>query len=69
MVKRIMNAIENRLSVEPESYGIPLRHTLKGYWKLRVGDYRVVFKVVKFEIIVIGVAHRSFVYKMLINRI
>ncbi|WHZ29084.1 MAG: hypothetical protein OJF51_003884 [Nitrospira sp.] len=26
-------------------YGTPLRKTLRGYWKLRVGDYRVVYKI------------------------
>jgi len=43
---RISRAIETRLTTEPQRYGEPLRRTLKGYWKLRVGDYRVVFKVV-----------------------
>ena len=45
--ERIARAIETRLTTEPERYGEPLRRTLKGYWKLRVGDYRVVFKVVR----------------------
>jgi hypothetical protein len=31
--------------VAPQEYGTPLRKTLKGYWKLRVGDYRVVYKI------------------------
>jgi mRNA interferase RelE/StbE len=45
--KRIQRAIETRLAAEPERYGEPLRRTLKGYWKLRFGDYRVVFRIVK----------------------
>lgn len=36
---RIRTAIEERLANQPEVYGKPLRRTLKGYWKLRVGDY------------------------------
>ena len=42
MIKR---AIEERLIASPEVFGKPLRRSLRGYWKLRVGDYRVVFKV------------------------
>ncbi len=42
---RIKVAIENWLKVAPHQYGEPIRGTLKGYWKLRVGDYRIVFKV------------------------
>ena len=36
----IKKAIEERLAVQPESYGKPLQRTLKGYWKLRAGDFR-----------------------------
>ena len=49
VAKRIQHAIENRLAVEPQKYREPLRRTLKGYWKLRVGDYRVVFRIVKMK--------------------
>jgi mRNA interferase RelE/StbE len=56
--KRISRAIESRLTTEPERYGEPLRRTLKGYWRLRVGDYQVVFKVVKNEVWIFGIIHR-----------
>lgn len=46
----------------PEEYGAPLRKTLKGYWKLRVGDYRVVFKVKGNKIIILAILHRKDVY-------
>ena len=42
---RIKNAIERRLMVDPIKYGDPLRKTLKGYRKVRVGDYRIVYKI------------------------
>ena len=60
---RIKKAIEERLVSEPQRYGEPLRKTLKGYWKLRVGDYRVVYKIVKNEVIVLGIIHRKKVYE------
>jgi mRNA interferase RelE/StbE len=67
--KRISRAIESRLTTEPQRYGEPLRRTLKGYWKLRVGDYRVVFKVVKSEVWIFGIAHRREVYERVVRRL
>jgi mRNA interferase RelE/StbE len=59
---RIRKAIEERLQTAPDEYGLPLRKSLKGYWKLRVGDYRVVFKVVRNEVWILGIIHWKFVY-------
>ena len=36
--QRIKAAIDTRLTVAPHQYGEPLRKTLKGYWKVRIGD-------------------------------
>jgi mRNA interferase RelE/StbE len=66
MIKR---AIENRLATQPEAYGKPLRRTLKGYWKLRVGDYRIVFKVSSNSIFIFGIIHRKEVYRLIKKRI
>ncbi len=65
---RIKKAIESRLTIEPHNYGEPLRKTLKGYWKLRVGDYRVVFKIVKTEVWILGIIHRKKVYDQIEKR-
>ncbi len=59
---RIKKAMEQRLAIAPQDYGEPLRRTLKGYWKLRVGDYRVVFKFQGGTIIILGILHRKEVY-------
>jgi mRNA interferase RelE/StbE len=59
---RIRKAIEERLQTAPQDYGEPLRKSLKGYWKLRVGDFRVVFKVVESEVWILGIRHRKSVY-------
>jgi len=66
MIKR---AIEDRLATQPETYGKPLRKTLKGYWKLRVGDYRIVFKVSSNSIFIFGIIHRKEVYRLIKKRI
>jgi mRNA interferase RelE/StbE len=67
--ERIARAIETRLRTEPQRHGEPLRRTLKGYWKLRVGDYRVVFKVVKSEVWIYGIIHRREVYQRVAKRL
>jgi mRNA interferase RelE/StbE len=59
----IKRAIEKRLATSPEVYGKPLRRTLRGYWKLRVGDYRIVFKPSGEDILILGIIHRRDVYK------
>jgi mRNA interferase RelE/StbE len=67
--KRIKKAVEERLSISPHQYGEPLRKTLKGYWKLRVGDYRVVYKVEGNEVWILAIINRKEVYKKIIKRI
>ena len=42
---RIQRAINHRLGTAPDLYGERLGKDLAGLWKLRVGDYRVVFKL------------------------
>ncbi len=69
MKKRIKTAIETRLVTAPHQYGEPLRKTLRGYWKLRVGDYRIVFKVVKNDVYILGIIHRKKIYEKVDNRI
>ena len=67
--KRIKITIETRLMTAPHKYGKPLRKTLKRYWKLRVGDYRVVFKISDHEIYILGIIHRKKVYEKIGKRI
>ena len=69
MKKRIRKAIEERLMTAPHQYGEPLRRSLKGYWKLRVGDYRVVFKVSENEVCVLAIINRKNVYDRILKRV
>lgn len=62
--KEISHAIETKLTTSPEVFGIPLRNILKGYRKLRVGDYRVVFRVEGKKVKIFAIGHRSGIYKM-----
>lgn len=59
---RVQRAIEEKLHVSPEIFGLPLRRSLKGRWKLRVGDYRIIFIVEKSTVFISAILHRSVVY-------
>lgn len=65
---RIKKSIESKLLEHPELYSNQLRNTLSEYRKLRVGDYRVIFKIVKKEIRILIIGHRKDVYKIILNR-
>ena len=60
--KRIRYAIEQRLKTNPDLYGKPLRRSLKGYRKLRVGDYRIIFRIENNTVKILIIQHRSMVY-------
>jgi mRNA interferase RelE/StbE len=62
MQTRIRNAIQERLLNDPLKYGEPLKRSLQGYRKLRVGDYRVVYRLEKENIIILKIGHRKEVY-------
>lgn len=62
--KRLKTAITERLMTKPEVYGKPLRATLKGYWKLRVGDCRIVYAFQGSEWFIYAVRHRKDIYRM-----
>ncbi|MFP4128633.1 MAG: type II toxin-antitoxin system RelE family toxin [Desulfonatronovibrio sp.] len=61
--QRIRKSIEDKLATAPHEYGLPLRKTLKGYWKLRVGDCRVVYKVAWGTVMIFCIAHRKEIYQ------
>ena len=61
---RIRETIERKLCTKPELYGTRLRGQLREYWKLRVGDYRTVYKVKNKSVYILIIAHRKEVYKL-----
>ncbi|MEK7623890.1 MAG: type II toxin-antitoxin system RelE/ParE family toxin [Patescibacteria group bacterium] len=61
--KQIRLAIEKKLTTYPDVFGKPLRQSLKGYRKLRVGDWRVIFRIENKIVKIFIIGHRSMVYK------
>ena len=60
--KKIKAAMAQKLTTYPDLFGKPLRLSLRGHWSLRIGEYRVIYRMrgVTVEIMLIG--HRSTIY-------
>lgn len=71
--KRIINTIRKKLTSKPQEFGKPLKGELKGYWKLRIGEYGVVYEIEKDKIIVyvimVGYRRDNEAYKKAIIRL
>lgn len=65
MAAMIRRAINSRLTVDPIAYGKPLRHSLKGRWRLRVGDWRVVYLIdlPQRVVTITAIKHRKDIYE------
>jgi addiction module RelE/StbE family toxin len=61
----IKRAIEDRLMTDPVNFGKPLRYSFVGHRRLRVSDYRVVYRieVETKTVIVVAIKHRKDVYE------
>jgi len=60
---RIIRAVESRLATEPTRYGVRLRQSLGGLWKIRVGDYRIVYEIEEEKVTVWAIRHRKDIYE------
>lgn len=62
--RKIIHYIENHLAIDP-TIGEPLKHELKGYWKLRIANYRVVYFVAHktITIYIVDIRHRKDIYR------
>ena len=67
--QRIIKEVGKKLSVAPNQFGRPLEDVLKGYRRLRVGDYRVIYRVDNTSVLVVMVIHRRTKYKEVKERV
>jgi mRNA-degrading endonuclease RelE of RelBE toxin-antitoxin system len=65
---RIKNAIEKKLLTYPETFGEPLRGSLVPLWKLRVGDYRIVYGFTATIVYVHAIGHRKHIYSKVASK-
>jgi len=66
MLARIRRTVEERLTDNPFALTKPLQYSFKGQWRLRVGDYRVIFRVDEMLkiVTVTHIKHRSVSYEL-----
>jgi mRNA interferase RelE/StbE len=65
---RIISFVEERLATHenPRELGIALKgHVLGGYWRYKVGDYRIICDIQdqKLVVLVVEIGHRREVYR------
>ena len=60
----IKRAIETRLVKDPIGFGKPLQYSLKGHRRLRVSNYRVVYRINSNDhvVTIVAIKHRKDVY-------
>ena len=62
--RQIRRAIETKLATHPFEFGKPLRYSLRGARRLRVGDYRVIYRIEPPNtVLVMKIGHRREVYE------
>lgn len=64
---RIVKTLETRIAAldDPRTLGAPLKGEHEGYWRWRIGDYRVVARIEdeRITILVVRIAHRREAYR------
>ena len=65
--KRILKYLSERIatSEDPRRFGTALKSNLSGFWKYRVGEYRIICDIQDkvLTVLVLRVGHRRKVYK------
>jgi mRNA interferase RelE/StbE len=65
--RRILDYLYDRLEgcKDPRHFGEPLKGNQKGYWRYRVGDYRIIceFQNAVLVVVVIAIGHRKEIYR------
>ncbi len=62
--KKIADYLKNKTKKDPFMFGKSLTGNLKGLWRYRVGDYRIICAIEDKELVVlvVDIGHRSDVY-------
>ena len=61
---KIEKDIASRLGTHPEIFGKPLRKSLKGYRRLRIGNrIRAIFRIEEQKVVIVFIGEKPNVYK------
>lgn len=65
--KRILDWLDDRIDgcKNPRHFGEPLKGDLAGFWRYRIGDYRVLCEIQDemIVVLVLAIGHRREIYK------
>jgi mRNA interferase RelE/StbE len=65
VIQRILRFLKERVEKDPKAAGKNLQGSLSGFWRYRVGDYRL-YADIQFNsnrVVIVKVGHRKDVYK------
>ncbi len=69
VLSRIHIAIDQKLKTHPDMFGKPLRQSLRSHRSLRVGDFRIVYRIDGRIVRIVAIRHRRDVYAIAEKRI
>ena len=61
-VRRILNRLEKDLAEKADSYPV-LKGKFAGLRRCRIGDYRVIYAIVRNAVLILRIGHRRDVYR------
>jgi len=63
--KRIVEKVKTFLLQNPTKLGVPLKGSLKGFYRYRIGNYRIIYAIdfQEREILVLFINHRKNIYR------
>lgn len=63
--KKVVRKVKTHLLLDPAKLGIPLKGALKGFYRYRIGNYRIIYAIdfQEKEILVLFINHRKDIYK------
>jgi mRNA interferase RelE/StbE len=61
-IRRILNGIEERIVPDPYA-GKSLKGDFRGCYRYRFGDFRVIYAIVKQDILILRIGHRKEIYR------
>ncbi len=64
--KRIFDKVNDYVSKDPVNIGKPLKGEMSGFWRYRLGDYRIIYTVdlEKQIVTVLEAGHRKDIYNV-----
>ena len=68
VLKDVKRHIEEKLTERPEVFGKPLQKSLKGYRRMRMGNFRVIFKIENQTVKIVFIGKKPDVYQQFLKK-